>query len=145
MALALVNLVVAAILCGLIWTIQVVHYPLFARVPADGWTDYERAHQRAITPLVLPVMAANVLLGALLLAAGPAGADGLLVAVNAFLAAVMFAGTGLVYAPLHGRLAERWDAATHRVLLRLNWLRTAAWTLQTAVAVAIVTQVAAAS
>ena len=38
-------------LVGLIWTIQVVHYPLFSRVGAPEFIEYQHAHMRAIGPL----------------------------------------------------------------------------------------------
>jgi hypothetical protein len=129
------NLVVAAFLCGLIWTIQVVHYPLFAMVPEAGWRAYEAAHQMRITLVVGPVMVANVVLAVAVALDG----TGTLGVLNLALAAGVFAATGAVYAPMHGRLATAWDATLHRRLVALNWLRTAAWTAQTAVAVALLT------
>ena len=50
--LPLANAAVACALTGLIWTIQVVHYPLFARVGEAEWRAYEREHQRRITLVV---------------------------------------------------------------------------------------------
>ena len=58
------NLVAAVALCGLIWTIQLVHYPLFALVGEAQWVAYGEAHRRRITALVLPLMSANVILAA---------------------------------------------------------------------------------
>ncbi len=43
-------------LVGLIWTIQVVHYPLFGAVGADRFVSYEAAHSRLITLVVAPMM-----------------------------------------------------------------------------------------
>jgi hypothetical protein len=134
--LRLANLVDAGLLCGLIWTIQLVHYPLFAAVGASAWTDYEREHQRRITMLVAPLMVANVALSAGVLAAG--GADAVLRGLGAALALAVFAATGTLYSGLHRRLSGGWDAALGARLVRLNWWRTAAWTAQTAVAALIV-------
>lgn len=130
------NLVVAAALCGLIWTIQVVHYPLFAMVDAAGWTRYEAEHQRRITWIVAPLMLANVALAAALLADG--GLDRGAAVLNAVLAGGVFAATGVVYAPLHGRLSGAHAPDLVARLVRLNWARTIAWTAQVAVAVALV-------
>jgi hypothetical protein len=30
---------------GLIWFVQIVHYPLFKMVGDDGFSEYERCHQ----------------------------------------------------------------------------------------------------
>lgn len=135
MLLELLNLVDVAVLCGLIWTIQVVHYPLFARVPEPAWPAYEAEHQQRITVLVLPLMLANVGLAAALLLDGGAPQD--LAITNLALAGGIFAATGAVYAPMHGRLAARHDPALLTRLVRLNWLRTLAWTAQLAVAIAL--------
>lgn len=127
------NLIVAAFLCGLIWTIQLVHYPLFAAVGRDAWPAYEDEHRRRITPLVLPVMAANVVLAVLLVAQEHSAAR----VLNLALAGSLFVATGAVFGRMHVRLTEAWDDALHRRLVRLNWLRTAGWTAQVAVAVVV--------
>ena len=43
-------------MAGVIWIVQVVHYPLFARVGAAGYAAYQGAHVRLITYVVLPAM-----------------------------------------------------------------------------------------
>ena len=134
MDLHVANLVVAATLAGLIWTIQLVHYPLFALVGEDGWQRYEADHQRRITWVALPLMSANVGVAVLLLIHEGSA----LATVNAVIAVGLFAATGLVYAPLHGQLAAAFSPVHIKRLVRLNWLRTVAWTGQVAVAVALV-------
>ncbi len=50
----LVALVVSTVwLAGMIWTVQVVHYPLFDLVGADSFVTYEAAHSIRITWLLL--------------------------------------------------------------------------------------------
>jgi hypothetical protein len=39
----LLNLASTGMMIGVIWFVQVVHYPLFGRVGRDGWTDYAAA------------------------------------------------------------------------------------------------------
>jgi len=41
---------------GLIWFVQIVHYPLMGAVQADAFPAYEVAHQRRTTWVVGPVM-----------------------------------------------------------------------------------------
>ena len=43
-------------LVGLIWFVQVVHYPLFAKVGSSSFADYEQSHQRRTTLVVAPLM-----------------------------------------------------------------------------------------
>ena len=111
-------------MAGLIWTIQLVHYPLFSGVPADRFPAWHRRHTRRITVLAAPGMLGEALTAGLLLLAGcrePAFLWSLP------LLAVVFASTFLVQVPLHGRLAAGWDPGAHTALVRTNWWRTAAW------------------
>ena len=127
------NLVLAAALAGLIWTIQLVHYPLFAVVGAAEWPLYGDEHRRRITWLAAPLMLASVAVALVLVVQD---GDGLRV-LNAGLAVGVFVLTGAVFAPMHGRLEHTASAPAIRALVRANWLRTVAWTAQVACAVAL--------
>ena len=52
----LTHAAVTLFLVGLIWTIQVVHYPLFAQVGREGFRQYESEHQRLTSWVVGPPM-----------------------------------------------------------------------------------------
>lgn len=117
-------------LVGLIWVVQVVHYPLFGRVGADQFHAYWRGHTRLITWLVAPSMGAEAVTGVLLFAVRPAGVSLTVLAVGFALLAANWLSTWLVQIPLHERLGRRFDPATLRRLVRTNWVRTAAWTLR---------------
>ena len=41
---------------GVIWFVQVVHYPLMERVGEEEFCRYERDHQRRTTMVVAPLM-----------------------------------------------------------------------------------------
>jgi hypothetical protein len=140
MTLLLANLLVATYLTGVIWVVQLVHYPLFAQVGEPQWRAYEASHRVRITWVVAGPMLAGVGLAAAvaLVGDGPAG----LRWVNLALAVAPFAATFAVFVGLHDVLSARWDAAAHRRLVRGNWVRTVAWTAQAAVAAWLVLAVA---
>jgi hypothetical protein len=119
---------------GAIWVVQAVHYPLFAAVGRAGWGEYEAAHRRRITPVVGPVMLAQAAVAVALVLDRP----GSLTALNLALALGLLGATVSVFGALHGRLERGWDGAVHRRLLRLNAVRAGAWTVQVAVALALV-------
>ena len=51
------HLAATAVMTGLIWFVQVVHYPLFAAVGAEQFVAYEVAHQRRTSFVVgLPML-----------------------------------------------------------------------------------------
>lgn len=122
---------------GVIWIVQVVHYPLFAGVGARGFADYAEAHGRRITWIVLPLMVAEVAANAALCLRAEEADDRALAWFGAGLLALLWISTFLVQVPCHDRLRRGFDATAWRRLVRTNWLRTAGWTLRGAIAIAL--------
>lgn len=114
-------------LVGLIWTVQLVHYPLFAQVGAEAFRSYHARHTRQITWIVAPLMAAELLTAMLLVARGLR--EPWLLASLAPLA-FNWISTWRVQIPLHDRLAKGFDADVHRRLVATNWWRTTAWSIR---------------
>ncbi len=126
-------------LTGLIWLVQVVHYPLFAQVGRRGFVAYEAAHSTRITRvLALPwaVQGATTLALLLLPAAGPPRG---LVWACAVLAAIPVVVTVTLSIPAHQRLGQGFDADAHRRLVVTNWWRTAAWTVHALLTLPLIT------
>jgi hypothetical protein len=134
---ATLHLATTWFLVGLIWFVQVAHYPLFAQVGRDRFVAYERAYTPRVTRVVLPAMLLEVLLAAWLGWLAPPELRGW--ALLGLLAlAVVWASTFLLQVPCHRVLAERPDPDTMQRLVRSNWLRTAAWTGRGAIALLVV-------
>jgi hypothetical protein len=126
----LTHLAATLFLVGLIWVVQVVHYPLFARVGVGQFHAYWQGHTRLITWLVAPSMFTEVATGVLLFVARPPGLSFPLLAVAFGLLVLNWVSTWAVQIPLHERLGRQFDPATLRRLVLTNWLRTATWTLR---------------
>ena len=114
-------------LVGLIWTVQLVHYPLFAQVGGEAFRSYHARHTRQITWIVAPLMAVELLTAILLVTRG--AREPWLLASLAPLA-FNWVSTWRVQIPLHDRLANGFDADVHRRLVATNWWRTAAWSIR---------------
>ena len=115
---------------GLIWMVQVVHYPLFSRVPESSFAAYESGHTRRMGSLLAVPALVEVATAAALVWARPEGVSlGLVLVAGALLAAIWIM-TALVQAPLHGRLSAGYEPSLIRRLVVSNWWRTAAWTLR---------------
>jgi hypothetical protein len=56
-AMLTLHLLATASMAGLIWFVQMVHYPLFAAVGSGGFVEYEQLHQRRTSFVVGPLMA----------------------------------------------------------------------------------------
>lgn len=125
--LLLGNAAVVCVLVGLIWTIQLVHYPLFARVGAAAFSAYESEHIGRITLLVLPLMLAEAGFALLLVVAPPEGIPIWQVWAGLGLVAVVWLMTFFVNVPQHAALGAGFDSAVHQSLVSSNWVRTLAW------------------
>ncbi|MEE2971937.1 MAG: hypothetical protein VX672_02340 [Planctomycetota bacterium] len=117
-------------LVGLIWTIQVVHYPLFAGVGADRFPAYEADHARLITLVVGPTMLLEALTALAFVTIRPPAIPGWVAWAGLGLVAVIWLSTAAVQVPAHARLADGFDPAAHARLVGSNWIRTIAWTLR---------------
>jgi hypothetical protein len=138
----LVNLAATLFMTGLIWFVQVVHYPLFAAVGRDAFAAYHAAHSRRTTAVVMPVMVAEALTALLLAWRPPPGVPAAAGLAGLALVAVVWASTGLAQVPCHTRLGAGFDAATIRVLVSGNRVRTAAWSARAALLLWMVSRVA---
>ena len=112
-------------LFGLIWTIQLVHYPLFARIEPSQWHQAHQEHTRGITKSVFPLMVSELVFAAALVFLSPSPLSISLLAC----AGGNWILTAIFFIPLHHKLSARFNLATIHYLVRLNWLRTALWSL----------------
>ena len=124
-------------LCGLIWFVQVVHYPLYAGVGANEFVAYEREHCRRTNRVVLVPMLAELMLAIWLWRSAPDELQ-LWAALGAALVAVVWGSTFLLQVPCHNRLARGRDDAAIARIVATNWLRTAAWSLRSVLALWLV-------
>jgi hypothetical protein len=133
-----VHLAATAGMMGLIWFVQLVHYPLFEAVGADHFVAYESAHQRRTSWVVGPLMGVEGV-SALAIAAALHDETGfVLPLVGLALLAVIHASTVLLQVPAHRRLSEGYDDEIVRRLVRTNWVRTIGWSSRVVVALAMI-------
>jgi hypothetical protein len=115
-------------LTGVIWIVQLVHYPAFALVEDTSFTSFHARHSRMMTWLVGPIMLAE--LGTAAWLARGLDARWLL---NLASVLVPFGATFLLSVPCHDRLAAGRDPLLVARLVRTNWVRTVAWSARAVV------------
>ena len=130
MVLLLVHAAATLAMLGVILVVQLVHYPLFRHVGRASYDTYQAEHMRRITWIVGPLMTIELGTAVGLVWASPSAVPGGMAWTGLGLVLFIWATTGLVQVPLHSRLTDGFDAATHRRLVRTNWLRTGAWALR---------------
>ena len=124
-------------LTGLIWTIQLVHYPLFAQVGAAAFRGYEEQHARRITWLVGPLMGLEAGAAVALLFLLDLPTQRILAGSGVVLLLVIWGSTALLQVPCHARLSRGFDERAWRRLVSTNWIRTAAWSVRGVLAVVL--------
>jgi hypothetical protein len=129
--LLLLNLIVSSFLTGLIWFVQVVHYPIFTRVPASHFIVFQQTHMQTTTYVVaLPMLLELAASGLLLTYSFPGNLQTInYVAFGCVL--LIWLVTFFVSVPIHNELVT---GLRHELVSRLvatNWLRTFTWTLRT--------------
>ena len=133
-AILIAHLLSTVLMTGLIWFVQLVHYPLFARVGAEAFIEYEREHQRRTTWIVAPLMLTE-LVTAVIIAFSTAYSDARAIAVAGLvLALLIWLSTMFLQVPMHRRLANGQNDRAVVTLVRSNWIRTALWTARSVVA-----------
>lgn len=117
-------------LTGLIWTIQVVHYPLFDLVGAASFVTYEAAHTVRITAIVGPAMLLECGLALWFALVPPAIGPRWTWQLGAGLVGLIWVSTGFLQVPMHDQLARGFSTETHGALVLTNWIRTVSWTIR---------------
>jgi hypothetical protein len=122
---------------GLIWFVQVVHYPLLALVGSGGFEHYEGAHRLRTSIVVGPPMLVEAVTALWLVLAPPAGLGRILPAAGLALVGVIWGSTVVLQVPEHDRLSEGFDIGAVRRLVVSNWVRTVAWSARGALTLAM--------
>lgn len=124
--LYLFHLIVTAMLFGLIWTIQLVHYPSFRYIAEKDFALFSQFHVQNITYLVGPLMIFEFVFAGLILW----GNFGLMSTLNAVSIGLIWLVTFFVSVPCHNILLTKKDNRQIERLIQTNWIRTALWTIR---------------
>ncbi len=130
----IVHLLATAAMTGLIWFVQVVHYPLFDAVGTSGFANYAQAHQRRTSFVVGPFMAAEGVTALWMAIVPPTGVPRWLAVLGLAVLAVVLGSTVLLQVPQHAALANGHDESRTTRLVRTNWIRTIGWSVRSIIA-----------
>ncbi len=137
----LVNFVATAVMTGVIWFVQWVHYPLLAKVPVDRAVETATEHQRRTGQVLAIPMAVEGFTTLGLLISRPESVQIFWPWFGAVLLAVALGSTVFVSVPLHAKMAANPTTDIGRRLVVTNWPRTIAWSLRAVVCSVMILQV----
>lgn len=141
--IALANIASTLFMAGIIWFIQLVHYPLFDSVGQSGFAHYELQHTTRTTWIVAPAMLIEALSSMMLIWVRPTSIGIGTAFAGVLLVGLIWGSTFTMQIPLHVQLSTGFEATAHRTLLATNWVRTVAWTLRAWLALYMILQLGA--
>ena len=115
---------------GLIWLVQLIHYPSYRYMSPDGFKSYQNFHTTTITFIVGPVMVIEILTGLALLFQEKMN---LFSSLNFLGLILIWIVTAVWSVPKHGQLALGYNLSVIESLIKTNWVRTILWTLRSIV------------
>lgn len=120
----LTHIIVTAMLVAIIWVIQVLHYPTFRFIDPDKEIEFHKFHTSSISPIVAPLMVAELILVSLGLYLN---FTSLSVTLLTFVI-VIWLSTFLIQVPTHKKLSDDYNKSLIDRLIKTNWIRTICWT-----------------
>ena len=122
------HLIATSVMVGVIWVIQLVHYPSFHFIELKQYTDFQRFHMSRISYVVIPAMFTE-LFTLILIVISMDKIDNLVLA-SAILLIFIWLMTAVFFSGVHQRLTLGYEQAVVDKLVKLNWGRTLLWTLR---------------
>ena len=120
------NLYVTIGLVVLIWLVQILQYPFFRYLDRENFLEAMLFHQNRITIIVMPLMAAEIIICILLTVLYPSLSTYLQMA----LVTLIWLSTFFIQVPLHNQLLNGPNLDVIKKLTLSNWIRTGLWTLK---------------
>ena len=115
---------------GLIWFVQIVHYPLFGYLGSKEFETFHEHHKILITPVVGFVMIVELVTTGILIFQIPVGIPNWTVIVGIILIGVIWISTLFLQIPYHNKLSSKFDKNVLMMLVNTNWIRTICWSLR---------------
>ena len=113
---------------GVIWIIQLVHYPSFHFIELKQYTTFQRFHMSRISYVVIPAMLTELF--TLILIIISMDQIDTLVLASAILLIFIWLMTAVFFSGVHQKLTLGYDQTVVDKLVKLNWGRTLLWTLR---------------
>jgi hypothetical protein len=114
----------ATYMCGVIWVIQLIHYPSFAYINPAQFVEAHERHTSLMGIIVGPVMILELLAGLWLVSHKITDFS----LLNLGIIALLWFFTFFVSVPLHNQLAAGFNPVIIQKLVTTNWPRTILWT-----------------
>lgn len=129
----LLHFCLCLVMLGVIWVIQIVHYPSFRFAKLGPFQDFTSFHVKAISSIVIPLMTIELLSGVFLVYKSQRP----LILLNFSLILLTWLSTFILSVPLHNKLSQDFDLKNIEKLVLTNWPRTLMWTIRSVILISL--------
>ena len=122
------HLIFTSIMTGVIWVIQIVHYPSFHFIEKELYTAFQKFHMNKISIIVIPIMLAELITGMMLFLDKSSKCPFLI--ISFVILVLIWLITGVFFSKAHNELIIGYQELVVNQLVVMNWIRTLLWTLR---------------
>ena len=122
------HLIFTSIMTGVIWVIQIVHYPSFHFIEKELYTAFQKFHMNKISIIVMPIMLAELITGIMLFLDKSSKSPFLTISI--IILVLIWLMTGVFFTKAHNELIAGYQELVVNQLVAMNWIRTLLWTLR---------------
>ena len=115
-----------SLMVGIIWVIQLLHYPTFHFIKENDYVEFQHFHMQRISFIVVPVMIIEILSGFMLVYYFRSNLFILCLTILLVIWLITFA----FFTKLHQSLLGGYDKIIVDKLVQINWSRTVLWSLR---------------
>ena len=123
----MIHIISTSIMVGVIWVIQLVHYPSFKYVNESDYIIFQKYHMSNISYIVFPVMFTELITALIILFFGEKSLFFVLSLIYLFLIWII---TGVLFTKYHSILKEGKDLMIIEKMIKANWIRALLWTMR---------------
>ena len=124
------HIIATSMMIGVIWIIQLVHYPSFYYIDRNRYELFQDFHMRNISWIVFPTMSVELITGILLIQSPVFGHSNKLFFISMIFLALIWLLTATLFISIHKNLSKGFNEHIINKLVNLNWLRTILWSLR---------------
>ena len=121
------HLTSTSIMVGIIWVIQLVHYPSFKYVKDSDYIIFQKYHMSNISYIVFPSMFTELITSLLIFFSGE---KSFLFMLSMICISLIWVITGVLFTKFHSTLQKGKDLKMIEKMIKANWIRTLLWTMR---------------
>ena len=128
--LFVIHLVSTSFMVGVIWIVQLVHYPTFLFIDEQKSNDFQKFHMSRISYIVMPAMTTELFSGIYIYKYSNMAIDSNLFLLSLTILIINWIITALVFVKMHNKLLINYKIEIISLLVKWNWLRTLLWSVR---------------